>query len=128
MIIKVQILMSLLLLVFLSCTGLSITASTKNYTQTKTGTTSPQHSDVQHTTEANKHRILFVHIGKTAGSTIGILLKKNNIAFSSIHVHSVRTQSASIARYIIIPVRDPISRLTSAFNWRLIPFLKSLHN
>jgi hypothetical protein len=62
--------------------------------------------------------MFFVHVGKTGGSTVSIFLKKNNISFSGIHVHSVIPGHLYRFDKILIPVRDPMSRIISAYKYR----------
>ena len=61
---------------------------------------------------------LVVHVGKTCGTSLQSFLGSNGVAHSSVHVHPVPLEV--IARYgkVIVPVRDPIARLVSAFNFQ----------
>ena len=58
----------------------------------------------------------FLHIGKCGGRTIRSILSKNNLGVEIIHAKGKSLGGSP--KKIIIPVRDPIDRYVSAFNWR----------
>lgn len=72
-------------------------------------------------------KILFLHTGKTAGSTLHAsneLLSNLHINWTYVHDRSGHVDTADIIRAMeadydlyIIPTREPLSRLVSAFNW-----------
>jgi hypothetical protein len=55
----------------------------------------------------------FIHIGKTGGSTIHVILKQQNIKFKEYHMNKNYTNNE---KYIIW-LRNPLSRFVSAFNY-----------
>ena len=59
----------------------------------------------------------FIHIGKTGGGTVDILLTSNGIPNHKIHMHPVTQQFLGNYTETLLPVRDPIDRFVSAFNW-----------
>ena len=61
------------------------------------------------------NNLVFIHIGKCGGSTVGSELRSHNIKFTGIHITKVKYDSTK--KYIIV-IRNPIQRFISAFNWR----------
>ena len=67
----------------------------------------------------------FVHVGKTGGSTLDLLLQANNILNYQHHVslsswpdpEKVMSDRCPNRRWLV-STRDPINRTISAFNWR----------
>jgi hypothetical protein len=60
--------------------------------------------------------ITFVHVGKCAGVSVGDFLHANAIQFHEVHVRPVTHEE--LGRMVVVPLRDPIKRTISAFNWR----------
>jgi hypothetical protein len=58
---------------------------------------------------------VLIHIGKCGGNTVHTILKKYK--YSIIHKHIKPVNFNPIRKYIIL-LRNPISRIISAFNWR----------
>ena len=65
-----------------------------------------------------KSDIVFVHIGKTGGSTIQKFLTDNNVEYKLVHCHPFTPKMLPLNAKVIISVRDPAERIVSAFNWR----------
>lgn len=82
-------------------------------------------------------RLMFVHVGKTGGSSVEEFLKANEIRYFMVHQkplslkicrstgYSRLSSCASWVkrwqqklRVVVVSVRDPLKRLVSAFNWR----------
>ena len=82
-------------------------------------------------------KLLFVHVGKTGGSTVEKFLTENRIRHQSVHTRSLSAKQClrlhlgspykctkeelhwkANERSVIVSVRDPLRRLISAFNWR----------
>tara|TARA_Y100000591_G_scaffold211252_1_gene183165 strand:+ start:1312 stop:1980 length:669 start_codon:yes stop_codon:yes gene_type:complete len=61
------------------------------------------------------NEMIFVHVGKCGGSTVGKTLKENNINFKKYHLRKPYYKTSH--KYLIL-VRNPIQRLISVFNWR----------
>mmetsp|Transcript_4750 Transcript_4750/g.13447 ORF Transcript_4750/g.13447 Transcript_4750/m.13447 type:complete len:308 (-) Transcript_4750:84-1007(-) len=61
--------------------------------------------------------VQFVHVGKCAGSSISMALHKQT-PFHEIHIRQVDNCRPDEQRTWIVSVRDPLSRVVSAFNWR----------
>jgi hypothetical protein len=59
--------------------------------------------------------LVIIHVGKCAGSTLREALTINNIDYKLIHLK--RAIFNKNDKYVIV-LRNPISRLISAFNWR----------
>jgi len=62
----------------------------------------------------NDQRYVFIHIGKSGGTTIKRTMKKFNIKITQIHLEQVIYQPNT--KYIIW-LRDPLSRFVSAYNF-----------
>lgn len=60
-------------------------------------------------------QIFFVHIGKTAGTTLETIFNHYKLYYNNIHCE--KPPYHPNYRYII-SIRDPISQTVSAFNWR----------
>lgn len=70
--------------------------------------------------------MLFVHVGKTCGQTVTIVLKKNaeilqrlhpkHEPYDLVHVHPVRPEVIAGVDNVVISLRDPVDRLISAYN------------
>lgn len=65
-----------------------------------------------------KQQILYIHVGKSAGSSIKKVLKITKLPFLEMHVAAV--SSGMLRQYsdVVIAVREPLDRLISAFYWR----------
>jgi hypothetical protein len=59
---------------------------------------------------------LFIHVGKTGGTTANHQLHANGIKTDQLHVHPVHLAMVRHYKYIIISVRDPLERYVSSFN------------
>ena len=64
---------------------------------------------------AEASKIFFIHIGKTAGTTLNKLFQLNNLNY--FEVHCEKPPFHPNYKYII-SIRDPIQQTISAFNWR----------
>ncbi len=65
---------------------------------------------------SKNQEFVFVHLGKTGGSSIIDSLKKHGFhKFEVIHVQKVKYNPNK--KYVLL-LRDPIARFISAFNWR----------
>jgi hypothetical protein len=60
--------------------------------------------------------IIFIHIGKCAGSTVEYIFEKNNIKIKE-KIHVEKPIYDNKYKYVIL-LRNPIKRFISAFNWR----------
>lgn len=60
--------------------------------------------------------IIFIHIGKCAGSTVEHMFEKNNIKIKE-KIHVEKPVYDNKYKYVIL-LRNPIKRFISAFNWR----------
>ena len=70
--------------------------------------------------------LLFVHVGKTCGTTVGFTLRDNagqikllnppRPPYAEVHVHSVRPDVVEHAEHVLISLRDPVDRVVSAYN------------
>ncbi len=69
----------------------------------------------------NSKTLIYIHIGKCGGVTLGNALKKSSFVqnkFSSVHkIHFRRPPILKNVSYAIV-IRNPIKRAISAFNWR----------
>ena len=65
-----------------------------------------------------KQMVLFIHIGKAAGSSIKIELRTNFHNLKEVHMTPAIQKNVNEADVIVISGRDPIDRLISAYNWR----------
>lgn len=66
-------------------------------------------------------RVLFIHIGKAGGTTTRSFLRAARIPFDEVHCNAVLPEVAlapSFTQTLVI-VRDPIARLSSAFDYSL---------
>jgi hypothetical protein len=70
----------------------------------------------------NKNEIVSISIGKCAGNTVNKTLRKMNYNLSIKHIVPVNYNPNK--KYIIL-IRNPISRIISAFNWRLYNVCKT---
>lgn len=71
--------------------------------------------------KASEHyteQLIFVHIGKTGGSTIRKFLNDNTITYRLVHCQRVTADMIHNHSKILISIRDPLERIISAFNWR----------
>jgi hypothetical protein len=59
---------------------------------------------------------MFVHIGKTGGTTAFDKLKRNWIKTEQIHMHPIDMAMLNHYTNIIISIRDPVERYISSFN------------
>jgi hypothetical protein len=71
----------------------------------------------RHKIELEERELLFVHIGKTAGSFLQDLLTVQKIVFRSIHCLKVNKGMITRNERLLISIRDPLERLISAFNF-----------
>ncbi len=62
-----------------------------------------------------KQHFVFVHLGKTGGTSVVNMLRKHQFNFDVIHVHKIKYDP--LKKYVLL-LRDPIERFISAFNWR----------
>lgn len=68
-------------------------------------------------------RIVMVHTGKTAGSSLTTALKNANINWTVVHAGLLSDSDSVINQLVedydvyIVPTREPVSRMLSAFNW-----------
>jgi hypothetical protein len=64
--------------------------------------------------------LLHVHVGKTAGGTIGNFLRDNGISFREVHMRRAdETELGNpIYEHVLVAIRDPVERVVSAFKWR----------
>ena len=70
--------------------------------------------------------LLFVHVGKTCGATVGFALRDNQRlmstkhplqpAYDEVHTHPVRWGVLAAADYVLVSLRDPIDRVVSSYN------------
>jgi len=70
--------------------------------------------------------VLFVHVGKSCGTTVGASLARNKASIKAayngytplvqVHVHPVRPDVIAAAENVLVAVRDPVDRLVSAYN------------
>ena len=58
-----------------------------------------------------------IHIGKAGGSSINAEWVEHKLSFKEIHMRTV-TEKDIKGKVVVISGRDPIERLTSAYNWR----------
>ena len=84
-----------------------------------------------------KRVLLFVHVGKTGGTTVEDFLVANNIKHVAIHTKPLSSKICKLKHVfgekkcerfedrwktltdkVVVSVRDPIKRVISAFNWR----------
>lgn len=71
----------------------------------------------------SKKRLIHIHVGKCAGTSINMVLNKNKIPFEQLHCNDAdislkKLLSENDDRNIyLISARDPIKRFVSAFNW-----------
>ena len=62
--------------------------------------------------------LLFLHVGKTGGTSVASWLSKMNIPAVHVHVHPLLPSVAQrLGNRVVISVRDPIERVLSAFNY-----------
>jgi hypothetical protein len=62
--------------------------------------------------------LLFLHVGKTGGTSVASWLSKMNIPAVHVHVHPLLPSVAQrLGNQVVISVRDPIERVLSAFNY-----------
>lgn len=71
----------------------------------------------RHGGAVQQSKLLVVHIGKTAGSSLLKLLRDARVSYNDIHLFSVRDKVAELYDDIVITIRDPLERTISAFNW-----------
>jgi hypothetical protein len=67
--------------------------------------------------------ILLIHIGKCAGGTVKMFLEANGLKVKEFHLIERQRQPTSQAMRnhngkVLLVLRDPVSRIISAFNWR----------
>eukprot|EP00747_Dinoflagellata_sp_TGD_P163602 gnl/TRDRNA2_/TRDRNA2_182436_c0_seq1.p1 gnl/TRDRNA2_/TRDRNA2_182436_c0~~gnl/TRDRNA2_/TRDRNA2_182436_c0_seq1.p1 ORF type:complete len:317 (-),score=32.77 gnl/TRDRNA2_/TRDRNA2_182436_c0_seq1:79-1029(-) len=62
--------------------------------------------------------VKFVHVGKSAGLSIMKWLDSNYVPFEHVHLKRVTDCDPGLKRVWVIPIRDPLERVMSAFNWR----------
>ncbi len=62
-----------------------------------------------------KTKFVFVHLGKTGGSSVISMLKKHKFNFEIVHIQQVKFDP--LKKYVLL-IRNPIKRFVSAFNWR----------
>jgi hypothetical protein len=70
--------------------------------------------------------LLFVHVGKTCGATVGFALRDNQRllntrhplqpAYDEVHTHPVRWGVLAAADHVLVSLRDPIDRVVSSYN------------
>lgn len=65
----------------------------------------------------NKHKVLYVHVGKTGGEFVVHYLNTSlhGLHAQSLHVHALDSQMLREFETIIISVRNPVNRLISAY-------------
>jgi len=61
-------------------------------------------------------KLIFIHIGKTGGGTIQKILNNYNIKFKNFHLRNNYVYNKN--KKYLLSIRNPISRLISAWNWR----------
>jgi hypothetical protein len=74
----------------------------------------------------NPPSLLFVHVGKTCGATVGFALRDNQRllstkhanqpAYDEVHTHPVRWGVLDAADRVLVSLRDPIDRVVSSYN------------
>ena len=73
--------------------------------------------DAKQNRQATRQDILTIHVGKTCGTSINNIFKKNKIPHDAIHVKSPMQSDIRAHKYIFISIREPISRIISSFNF-----------
>ena len=63
--------------------------------------------------------VLFIHIGKAAGTSVLGLLDAAHVTYDRVHVHAVPHIAIASHARIVVCMRDPVDRLISAYNWGL---------
>lgn len=91
-----------------------------------------------HQHRSGEEKLLFVHVGKTGGTTVEDFLEKNEIRHMTMHTKPLSSEICKLKRIlkprrkcgwmerrwktntdkVVVSVRDPIARVISAFNWR----------
>ena len=59
--------------------------------------------------------ILFIHVGKTGGSSVSWGMRSNKLKINEIHVHPVLPGMLHRHKYVFITIRDPADRFVDAF-------------
>lgn len=61
---------------------------------------------------------IFIHIGKTGGTTVHDELKIHGFRYREVHVRKANKVHFNSNKTYVISIRNPIKRFVSAFNWR----------
>jgi len=68
----------------------------------------------------NNGSMLFVHVGKTCGTTVASRLSSAKIHFSQVHAVPVKLDALQRHTLVLIAIREPVDRLISAY-WDIHP-------
>ena len=87
--------------------------------------TNLSHDDVPHysgltfgsRTDSFPAHVLFIHIGKAGGGTVGQFLSTQFAKAHEVHVHPVPRIALSQHRRFVVSTRDPVDRFLSAYRW-----------
>lgn len=74
----------------------------------------------------HQRRVVLIHVGKSAGTSLKMMLQRSPINFTHIHVQNAgealdiaaRGRGRDTPDTWIVVTRDPLARTISAFNWR----------
>ena len=61
--------------------------------------------------------VVFVHVGKCAGTTVRRWLKENHVRHTLVHMRPAPQHAPKAATIFVVWVRDPIERFRSAYEW-----------
>jgi len=61
--------------------------------------------------------VLFIHIGKAGGGAVQSHLRGAGIAFDPVHVSYAPRNAILSHNWVVVCVRDPVTRFVSAYNW-----------
>ena len=65
----------------------------------------------------DKKHLYFIHIGKCGGSSVKSFLNKHDISYQAVHLHKPTESNLDSHQYILVNVRNPLTRYASAYNY-----------
>ena len=63
------------------------------------------------------NKILYIHVGKTGGTTVATALNSAKMPYFAVHVYSAERYLFAMFNTVVVSLRDPVERAISAYYW-----------